>query len=121
MEVIVDKLQKSNVDIDMRKFSYYLNFVLDRRDELYAVIAARLNPEELPCVFTEMDVNSFWAGYGFLALVYFMNITEGAKRETVPLVAVIIKDMNITRAEGRFFQRMLSRIRRMFGKEITES
>ena len=102
----MDELQKSNVVIDMRTFSYYINDVLDRHEELYAEIAARLNPEELPCVFTDMNVNSFWAAYGFLALVYFMIIPERAKRETVRLVAVIFKDMNIKRAEGSFFQRM---------------
>ena len=66
MEVIVDELQKSNVVIDMRTFSYYLNDVLNLHEELYAEIAARLNPEELlPCVFTEMNVNSFWALMAF--------------------------------------------------------
>ena len=65
MEVIVDELQKSNVVIDMRTFSYYLNDVLNLDEELYAEIAARLNPEELPCVFTEMNVNSFWAVLAF--------------------------------------------------------
>ena len=49
-----------------------------------------------------------------------MNIPEGAKRGTVRLEAVIFKDMNTTRVEGGFFQRKLWRIRRMFGKEITE-
>ena len=58
--------------------------------------------------------------YGLLPLVYLMIIPERAKRETLRLVAVILKDMNITRAEGSFFPRMLSRIRPMFRKEITK-
>ena len=50
----------------------------------------------------------------YLTLVYLMNIHEDAKREAVRLVATVLMDVNITRAEESFFQRMLFRIRRVF-------
>ena len=49
-----------------------------------------------------------------MTLVYLMNIPKDAKREAVQLVAPVLRDVNVTRVEERFFQRMLSGIRRVF-------
>ena len=113
-EVIVDELRKNDVNIDATTLSRHINDILDRHETLYDEIAVRLNPEDLPRVFTEMNVNSFGRAMAYLTLVYLMDISEDAEREAVRLVAVILKDMNITRGEGGFFLRMLLRVRRMF-------
>ena len=59
MEVIVDELQKNNVNIDKRTLLHHIIDILERHEALYDEMVARLNPEDLPCVFTEMNVNSF--------------------------------------------------------------
>ena len=77
-------------------------------------MAERLSPEELVSVFAKMNVNSFGRTMAYLTLVYLMNIPEDAKRKAVRLVATVLRDVNVTRVEESFFQRMLSGIRRMF-------
>ena len=77
-------------------------------------MAERLSPEELVSVFAKMNVNSFGRAMAYLTLVYLMNIPEDAKRKAVRLVATVLRDVNVTRVEESFFQRMLSGIRRMF-------
>ena len=114
MEVIADELRKNNVDIDMAILSQQVNYVLDCHEKLYGEMVGRLGPEELLGVFTEMYVNSFGRAMAYLTLVYLMNIPEDAKREAVRLVAAILRDVNVTRVEESFFQRMLSGIRRVF-------
>ena len=73
-----------------------------------------LSPEELVSVFVEMNVNSFGQAVAYLTLVYLVNIPEDAKHEAARLPAAILRDVNITRVEESFFQRMLSRIRHVF-------
>ena len=77
-------------------------------------MVARLSPKELSDVFVKMNVNSFGPAMAYLTLVYLMNIPEDAKREVVRLVARILRDVNITRVEESFFERMLSRISSVF-------
>ena len=77
-------------------------------------MAERLSPEELVSVFAKMNVNSFGRAMAYLTLVYLMNIPEDAKRKAVRLVATVLRDVDVTRVEESFFQRMLSGIRRMF-------
>ena len=60
-----------------------------------------------------MNVNNFGRAVAYLMLVYLMNIPEDAKREAARLPAATLRDVNITRVEESFFQRMLSGIRRM--------
>ena len=76
MEVIVDELQRNNIDIDIRTLSHHINEILDRHEALYGEMAVRLNPEDLLNVFTEMNVNSFGRFMAYLTLVYIMNIPE---------------------------------------------
>ena len=77
-------------------------------------MVARLSSEDLPNVFTEMNVNSFGGARSYLTLVYLINVSEDTEREAVRLVTVTMKDMNITRVEEGFFQRVTDRIRRVF-------
>ena len=108
MEVIADELRKNNVDIDMAILLQQINYVLDRHEKLYGEMAGRLGPEELLSVFAEMNVNSFGRAMAYLRLIYLMNIPEDVKREAVCLVAPVLRDVDVTRVEGSFFQRMFS-------------
>ena len=111
MEVIVDELQKNNVDIDILILSQWINYVLDRHEKLYGEMAKRLGAEELLSVFAEMNVNSFGRAMAYLTLVYLMNIYEDTKREAVRLVAPVLRNVDATRVKEGFFRRMLSWIR----------
>ena len=97
MEVIVNELQRNDIDIDKRTLSHHINEILDRHGELYGEIAARVNSEDLSVVFTEMNVNNCGRVMAYLTLIYLLDIPEDARREAVRLVATIMKDMDITR------------------------
>ena len=120
MEVIVDELQRNDIDIDKRTLSRHINEILDRHGELYGEIAAHLNPEDLSVVFTEMNVNNFGRAMAYLTLIYLMDIPEDAKRKAVRLTATIMKDMEITRAEEGFFRRLFLRIRRLLALRLED-
>ena len=111
MEVIMDGLQKNNVDIDMAILSQRINYVLVRHGKLYDEMAERLGPQELLSVFAEMNVNSFGRAMAYLTLVYLMDIPEDVKRKAVRLVAPVLRNIVVTRVEEGFFRRMFSWIR----------
>ena len=98
----------------MKILSQQVNYVLDRHEKLYGEMAERLSPEELVSVFAEINVNSFGRAVAYMTLVYLMNIPEDAKREAARLSVAILREVNVTRVEESFFQRMLSGIRRVF-------
>ena len=102
MEVILDELQKNNVDIDILILSQRINYVLDRHENLYGEMAERLSSEELLGVFAEMSVNSFGRAMAYYTLVYLMNIPEDVKREAVRLVAPVLRNVDVTRVEEGF-------------------
>ena len=112
MDVILDELRKNNVGIDMTTLSYHIHQCLEQYKTMFEKMI--ILPLDLPEIFEEMDVNSFGRAMAYLTLVYLMNIPEDAKREAVRLVATVLRDVNVTRVEKSFFQRMLSGIRRVF-------
>ena len=120
MEIIVDELQRNSVNIDKRTLPHHINEILDRHGELYGEIAVRLNPEDLPNVFTETNVNNFGRAMAYLTLIYLLDIPEDARRKAVRLVTMVLKDMKITRLEEGFFQRLFLRIRRLFASRLED-
>ena len=95
MEVILDELQKNNVNIDVTILSQHINYMLGVHEDMYNEMANRLNSDELLNVFNEMNVNSFGR------VVYQMNISEeDVIREAVRLVVPILRDT--ARVEGSF-------------------
>ena len=56
----------------------------------------------------------------YLTLIYLLDIPEDAERKAVRLVATIIKDMEITRLEEGFFQRLFLRIRHVFTQRLED-
>ena len=67
-------------------------------------MVARVKPDELSTIFSEMNVNNVLKG------------SEDVTRRAVRLVAVVLRDMDLAafKVEKSFFQRMLSGIRLMF-------
>ena len=116
----MDELQRNDIVIDKRTLSHHINEIFDRHGELYDEIAARLNPEDLPNVFTEMNVINFGRAMAYLTLIYLLEIPEDAKRKSVRLVVMILKDMEITRLEEGFFQRLFLRIRHLFASRLED-
>ena len=111
MEVIVDKLRKNNVDVNIPILSQHINYMLARHEKLYGEMAERLGPDGLWNVFAEINVNSFGRAMVYLILVYLMDIPEDVKREAVRLVAPVLRNVGVTRVEEGFFRRMFSWIR----------
>ena len=116
MELILDELQKNNVDIDMRTLSYHTSYLLKHHEMTYNEMVARVKPDELSTIFSEMNVNNFGRAMAFLTYVYVLKGSEDVTRCAVRLVAVVLKDMDLTafKVEEDFFKRMLSGIRRTF-------
>ena len=113
MEVILDELRKSDVDVDIQTLSQHINYVLARHGQLYDEMAERLDSDGLLNVFNEMNVNNFGRAMAYLTLIYLMDIPEDVKREAVRLVAPVLRDVGVTRVEEGFFQRMFSWVRCM--------
>ena len=116
MELILDELQKNNVDIDMRTLSYHTSYLLKHHEMTYNAMVARVKPDELSTIFSEMNVNKFGRAMAFLTYVYVLKGSEDVTRCAVRLVAVVLKDMDLTafKVEENFFKRILSGIRRTF-------
>ena len=104
----MDELRKNNADVDKKILSEHINYVLGRHEELYNEMVACRKPDELLDVFAKMNVNSFGRAMAYLTLVDLINIPEDAKREAVHLVASVLRNMDVTRVEEGFFQRMFS-------------
>ena len=111
MEVILDELRKSEVDVDVQILSQHINYVLARHGQLYDKMTERLDSDGLLNVFGEMNVNSFGRAMAYLTLIYLMDIPEDVRREAVRLVAPVLRDVGVTRVEEGFFRKMFSWLR----------
>ena len=111
MEVIVNALQKNDVDVDVQILSQHINYVLTHHGQLYEEMAERLDSDRLLNVFGEMNVYSFGRAMAYLTLIYLMDIPEHVKRKAVRLVAPVLRDVGVTRVEEGFFRRMFSWLR----------
>ena len=58
-DLILDELQKNNVDIDMRTLSYHTSYLLKHHEMVYNEMVARVKPDELSTIFSEINVNNF--------------------------------------------------------------
>ena len=74
-------------------------------------MAEQLDSDGLLNVFGEMNVNNFGRAMAYLTLSYLMDIPEDVKREAVCLVAPVLRDVGVKRAEEGFFRRMFSWLR----------
>ncbi len=81
MEVILDELQRNNVDIDMRTLSYHLSYLMNRHKTVYNRLVTCVNGHELSYVFSKMNANNFGRIMAYLTLVYMVKESEDVTRE----------------------------------------
>ena len=109
MEVIVDKLKKNDVNVDVETLSEHIQYILDNYRDCYNESVERLTREELLLdVFHEMNVNSLGRAMSYLTLVYRMShiIKEDTVRQAAHLTAPVIR--NVGRIEGGFIRNLCS-------------
>ena len=83
IEIILDELQKNNVDIDidMRTLSHHVNYLLDKHGSIYQSIVSRCL--DLVTIFYEIDVINFGPAMAYLTLVYLTKVSEAEIRVAV--------------------------------------
>jgi hypothetical protein len=113
MEVILDELQAQGVDIDMRTLSRYINNLLEDHRATYNQMMMVVNPNEMHVVLNTINVINFGRAMAYLTLVYLMHSSEDTTRRAVRMVAVPLRelDLSVYRIEEEsIFSRMISRI-----------
>ena len=84
MEIILDELQKNNVDIDMRTLSHHVNYLLDKHGDIYQSIV--LHCPDLVTIFYEINVINFGRAMAYLTLIYLTKVSEAEIHVAVQLV-----------------------------------
>ena len=77
MEVILDELRKSGVDINMTTLSYHIHHCLGQYKTIYEQMAIPADPVDLPDIFSEMNVNNFGRAIAFLTQVLCDEMLRG--------------------------------------------
>ena len=114
MEVILDELQKNNVDIDMRTLSHHVNYLLDKHGDIYQSIVSRC--PDLVTIFYEIDVVNFGRAMAYLTLVYLTKVSGDEARVAIQLVAKRLRsfDFDKFKIEESFFDKIMSIFQRLF-------
>ncbi len=86
MEVILDKLQKNDVEIDMRTLSYHTNQLINHQGRLYDHLVTCINGHDSSYIFDKVNVNNFGRAMTYLTMVYMLKESEDVTREAVRLV-----------------------------------
>ena len=95
MELILDELQKNNVEMNLKTLSHYINDLAEQHKTLYTQFTERVKFDEICVVFAEARVNNFGRAMAFLTLVYLMKAPEDVTREAVRLVATPLKNFDL--------------------------
>ncbi len=114
MEVILDELQKNNVDIDMGTLSYYMNYLLDKHESMYqSMVPCSL---DFATIFYEINVVNFGRAIAYLTLVYLMKLPEDEIRSAVQLVVTPLRGFDLTefKIKESFFDKMMSVVKNLF-------
>ena len=114
MEIILDELQKNNVDIDMRTLSHHVNYLLDKHGDIYQSIVSRC--PDLVTIFYEIDVVNFGRAMAYLTLVYLTKVSGDEARVAVQLVAKRLRNFDFAKfkIEESFFDKIMSIFQRLF-------
>ena len=114
MEIILDELQKNNVDIDMRTLSHHVNYLLDKHGDIYQSIVSRC--PDLVTIFYEIDVVNFGRAMAYLTLVYLTKVSEAEIRVAVQLVAKRLRGFDFAKfkIEESFFDKIMHIFQRLF-------
>ncbi len=116
MEVILDALQKNDVEIDMRTLSYHTNHLINHQGRLYDHLVTCVNGHDLSYIFDKMNVNNFGRAMTYLTMVYMLKESEDVTREAVRLVVEPLRNMDfaVFRVQESFSQKLFGYIRRIF-------
>ena len=114
MEIILDELQKNNVDIDMRTLSHHVNFLLDKHGDIYQSIVLRC--PDLVTIFYEIDVINFGRAIAYLTLIYLTKVSEAEIRVAVQLVAKRLRGFDFAKfkIEESIFDKIMPIFQRLF-------
>ena len=114
MEIILDELQKNNVDIDMRTLSHHVNYLLDKHRDIYQSIVSRC--PDLVTIFYEIDVVNFGRAMAYLTLVYLTKVSKDEIRVAVQLVAKRLRGFDFAKfkMEESFFGKIMPIFQRLF-------
>ena len=114
MEIILDELQKNNVDIDMRTLSHHVNYLLDKHGDIYQSIVSRC--PDLVTVFYEINVINFGRAMAYLTLIYLTTVSEAEIRVAVQLVAKRLRGFDFAKfkIEESIFDKIMPIFQRLF-------
>ena len=114
MEIILDELQKNNVDIDMRTLSHHVNYLLNKHGDIYQSIVLRC--PDLVTIFYEIDAINFGRAMAYLTLVYLTKVSEVEIRVAVQLVAKRLRGFDFAKfkIEESFFDKIMPIFQRLF-------
>ena len=114
MEIILDELQKNNVDIDMRTLSHHVNYLLDKHGDMYQSIVSRC--PDLVTIFYEINVINFGRAMAYLTLIYLTKVSEAEIRVAVQLVAKRLRGFDFAKfkIEESIFDKIMPIFQRLF-------
>ena len=114
MEIILDELQKNNVDIDMRTLSHHVNYLLDKHGDIYQSIVSRC--PDLVTIFYEINVINFGRAMAYLTLIYLTKVSEAEIRVAVQLVAKRLRGFDFAKfkIEEGIFDKIMPIFQRLF-------
>lgn len=118
MDLILDELQRNNVDFDMKTLSHHINYLLEHHKSTFRLSRTVLaNSLDLATIFYEIDVNNFGRAMSYLTLIYLLKDTnsEETTRGAIQLVAIALKtfDFREFKIEESFYSKMLSLAKRV--------
>ncbi len=117
MDLILDELQRNNVEIDMSTLSHHINYLIERHKRAYGNMVRQVNRENIfREVFFQIKVVNFGHAMAYLSIVYLMNESEEFTREAVRLVDLPMKSFDFLafKIQDDLFHRLRSFIRRIF-------
>ena len=116
MDLILDELQRNNVEIDMSTLSHHINYLIERHEWAYGNMVRQVNRENISEVFSQIKVVNFGRAMAYLSIVYLMNESEEFTREAVRLVALPMKSFDFLafKIQDDLFHRLRSFVRRIF-------
>ena len=118
MDLILDELQKNNVDIGIKTLSYYIKYLIEQHEGAYGNMVRQVNRENISEVFYQIKVVNFGRAMAYLSLIYLMNESEEVTRKAVRLVVPPMKsfDFSSYKIEDDLFSRLRSFIRRILNR-----
>ena len=97
MEVILDELHESDIDIDRATLSYFINKTYYDNPRVYVSVYGGLTYEDLLIVWEEMRPETFGHVMAFLTMVYLQTLSDEQRRNVVRVTVPILKGIDLTK------------------------